>query len=145
MVFPLIIAKCAPGSSVIELTTNALEEILAPAFSTLEVEILAVGFHPIGQKGLRASASSLKAERCFSSIFGVSSANTGAPQTKRQMNKIFFISFQWPLAQSWRPAEIPDLRYRRGYATESLTAKARNFPTPQGPGRACQNRPGASR
>src|SRR5437764_10725227 len=145
MGLPLMMAKCAPGSSVIELTTNALEGILVPAFSPLAFEILAVGLHPIGQKGLRASASSLKAERCFSSIFGASSANSRALQTKRQMNRIFFIFFQSPLAQSWRLAEIPDLRCRRGYATESLIAKARSFPMPQGPGRACRSQPGANR
>src|SRR2546430_12719768 len=68
-----MIANFAPRSSVIELTTNAVAGMSGPVRSALSA-IFALGFQPMGQKGLRLPGSVWKEDLFLSSICATSSA-----------------------------------------------------------------------
>jgi hypothetical protein len=77
-------------------TTNAVGGRSPPALSALPPDILAEGFQPIGQKGLRLASSTAKADLFFISTAGLSAARR-EPSVKidMEMKRIFFIAFAW--------------------------------------------------
>src|ERR1700682_5189288 len=107
MALPLMMAKRAPGSTVMVVTRNALGGTSPPAWSAPPWATLAVGLNPIGQKGLRLPFSTLKADLFLSSMAGSSAANlvfgstAGWSAARRKLNaakidmetkRIFFIA-----------------------------------------------------
>src|SRR5438477_3778445 len=95
MVLPLIIAKCVPWPSVIELTENAFEGISGPACSTPEEATFPLGFQPIGQNGLRLPLSNVKDDLFLVSMAAVlppCSRKVSASKTQTNIT-ILFIAF----------------------------------------------------